>query len=142
MERGRNWYSHKPEGITETVEVKILDIMIQCDRMVEHCKPDIVVVMKREKRCMIVDVAVPGNTRVEGKEDEKVEKYQELRQEIVKLWGMKKVEVIAIVVGVLEAVSYRINDWLKRLDINIKVEHIQKTVLLGSAQILRRHLNM
>uniref|UniRef100_A0A1X7TTG5 Reverse transcriptase domain-containing protein n=1 Tax=Amphimedon queenslandica TaxID=400682 RepID=A0A1X7TTG5_AMPQE len=110
--------------------------------MVEHCKPDIVVVMKREKSCMIIDVAVPGDTRVEGKEDEKVEKYQELRQEIVKLWGMKKVEVIPIVVGVLEAVSYRINDWLKRLEINNKVEHIQKTVLLGSAQILRRHLNM
>uniref|UniRef100_A0A1X7TZK8 Uncharacterized protein n=1 Tax=Amphimedon queenslandica TaxID=400682 RepID=A0A1X7TZK8_AMPQE len=23
MERGRNWYDHKPEGIIETVEVKI-----------------------------------------------------------------------------------------------------------------------
>uniref|UniRef100_A0A1X7TYS1 Uncharacterized protein n=1 Tax=Amphimedon queenslandica TaxID=400682 RepID=A0A1X7TYS1_AMPQE len=55
---------------------------------------------------------------------------------------MKKVEVIPIVVGVMGAVSYRISDWLKRLEINIKVEHIQKTVLLGSAQILRRHLNM
>uniref|UniRef100_A0A1X7T4G4 Uncharacterized protein n=1 Tax=Amphimedon queenslandica TaxID=400682 RepID=A0A1X7T4G4_AMPQE len=94
MERWRNWYYHNPERITETVKVKILwDFMIQCDRMVEHCKPDIVVVMKREKRCMIIDVAVPGDTRVEGNENEKVEKYQELRQEIVKLWGMKKVKV-------------------------------------------------
>uniref|UniRef100_A0A1X7STH9 Uncharacterized protein n=1 Tax=Amphimedon queenslandica TaxID=400682 RepID=A0A1X7STH9_AMPQE len=115
--------------------------MIQCDRMVEHCKPDIVVVMKWRKRCMIIDVAVPSDTRVEGKEDEKGKKYQELRQEIVKLWGMKKVEVIPIVVGVLGAVSYRISDWLKRLEINIKVEHIQKTALLGSAQILRRLFN-
>uniref|UniRef100_A0A1X7VT24 Uncharacterized protein n=1 Tax=Amphimedon queenslandica TaxID=400682 RepID=A0A1X7VT24_AMPQE len=110
--------------------------------MVEHCKPDIVVVMKREKSCMIIDVAVPGDTQVEGKEDEKVENYQELRQEIVKLWGMKKVEVIPIVVGAVGAVSYRINGWLKRLGINIKVEHIQKTALLGSARILRRHINM
>ena len=91
---------------------------------------------------MNIDVAVPGDTRVEGKEDEKVEKYQELRQEIVKLWKMKKVEIIPVVIGALGAVSVGISGWLKKLDINIKVEHIQKTALLGTAGILRRHLNM
>ena len=143
LERSRNWYEHKPEGVVESDDVKILwDFMIQCDRMVEHRKPDIVVVEKSEKSCLIIDVAVPGDTRVEGKEDEKIEKYQELRQEIVKLWKMKKVEIVPVVIGALGAVSVGISGWLKKLDINIKVEHIQKTALLGTARILRRHLNM
>uniref|UniRef100_A0A1X7THJ0 Uncharacterized protein n=1 Tax=Amphimedon queenslandica TaxID=400682 RepID=A0A1X7THJ0_AMPQE len=101
MERASDWYEHKPEGVVENDVVKILwDFMIQCDRMVEHRKPDIVVVEKSEKSCFVIDVAVPGDARVETKEKEKVEKYQEL----------KKVEVILIVVGALGAVSMKISE--------------------------------
>ena len=143
MERASNWYEHKPEGVVENDVVKILwDFMIQCDRMVEHRKPDIVVVEKSEKRCFVIDVAVPGDARVETKEKEKVEKYQELKQEIIRLWGMKKVEVIPIVVGALGAVSMRISEWIKKADVKLKIEHLQKTALLGTARILRRHLSM
>ena len=46
---------------------------------------------------MIIDVGIPGETRVCDKEREKIEKYSLLKDEIVKLWQMKKVVVIAIV---------------------------------------------
>ena len=142
-ERASNWYEHRPEGVIENDEVKILwDFMIQCDRMVEYRKPDIVVVEKKERRCLVIDVAVPGDIRIEEKENEKVEKYQELKQEIIKLWEMKKVDVIPIVVGALGAVSRRIRDWISRTGLKVRVEHLQKTALLGTARILRRHLSL
>ena len=116
--------------------------MIQCDRMVEYQKPDIVVIEKKERRCLVIDVAVPGDSRIEDKENEKVEKYQELKQEIIKLWEMKEVDVIPIVVAALGAVSMRIRDWISRTGLKVRVEHLQKTALLGTARILRRHLSL
>ena len=43
------------------------------------------------------------------KKKQKIEKYDELKMEIRKLWTMKKVEVIPIVVGVLGAVSKKLD---------------------------------
>ena len=41
------WYQHSPEPVAENEEVKILwDFMIQTDRVIEHRRPDIVVVEK------------------------------------------------------------------------------------------------
>ena len=92
--RGERWYEHVPEGMMENESVKILwDFMIN---VIEHRKPDIVVIDKKEK-CLIIDVAIPGGNRIMKKEEEKVEKYKDLRQEIIRLWKMKKVIVIPIV---------------------------------------------
>ena len=45
----------------------------------------------------IIKIAIPGDARVKDKELEKIEKYQFLREEIGKLWKMKKVTVGPIV---------------------------------------------
>ena len=47
----------------------------------------------------IIKIAIPGDARVKDKEMEKIEKYQFLREEIGKLWKMKKVTVGPIVLG-------------------------------------------
>jgi hypothetical protein len=100
----------------------------------------IVVVLKKEKECKIIDIAVPGDCRIGIKETEKVEKYEELKREIRKIWAMKKVEVIPIVVGALGAVSNKLDKWIEKLGIHIRTELLQKTALLGTARILRRNL--
>ena len=131
-------------GLEETVShVKILwdfNIRIQCDHVIECRRPDIVVVLKKEKECKIIDIAVPGDCRIGIKETEKVEKYEELKREIRKIWAMKKVEVIPIVVGALGAVSNKLDKWIEKLGIHIRIELLQKTALLGTARILRRSL--
>ena len=142
IERGVNWYSHEPQGVSENGEVKVLwNLMIQCDHMIECRRPDIVVVDKIRRQCMVIDIAVPGDSRVAKKEEEKIEKYEELRQEIMKIWKMKKVVVVPVVVGALGVVSKKLKKWIDRMEINIKIELLQKTALLGTARILRRTLN-
>ena len=59
------------------------------------------VVVKVKKEAMIIDVAIPGDTRVCDKEQEKIEKYSLVKDIIARLWQMKKVIVIPIVVGAL-----------------------------------------
>jgi len=48
----------------------------------EHRRPDIVVVYN--KTSVLIDITVPGDTRVEEKEQEKVDKYQNLTRELKK----------------------------------------------------------
>ena len=48
----------------------------------------------------IIDTAVPGDARVEEKEKEKVEKYQDLARELRRVWETS-VNVIPVVVGAL-----------------------------------------
>ena len=141
--REKKWYEHEPQSVLENEEAKILwDFTIQCDHLIQSRRPDIVVVEKEKKECKIIDVAVPNDVRVGNKEQEKVEKYQDLRREIATLWGMKKTEVIPIVVGALGMISKKLDMWIKKIGINIKIETLQKSTLLGSARILRRTLEM
>ena len=72
---------------------------VQCDKMVEARRSIIILVDKQAKVAKIIKIAIPGDARVKDKEMEKIEKYQFLREEIGKLWKMKKVTVGPIVLG-------------------------------------------
>ena len=82
------------------------------------------IIEKRERNCKIKDVAALNDSRMNAKEQEKIEKYQELRWEVARLWKMKKVEVIPVVVGALGTIT---NKLCREIDNNDKVrDHIDK----------------
>ena len=61
---------------------------------------------------MIVDMAIPGDTRVCDKDREKIEKYNLLKDKTARLWQMKKVVVIPIVVGALGTITTKFKDYI------------------------------
>ena len=82
--------------------------MIQCDHHIECRKPEIVVVEKEEKKCSIIDIAIPNDKNVGVKEEEKIQKYDELKREIKELWLMKRVDVLPVVIGAHVTVSKKL----------------------------------
>ena len=110
--------------------------------MVEARRPDIVFVDKKKREIKILDVAVPGDGRVTDKELEKIEKYQLLKEEVGRIWGMKKVKVIPVVIGALGAISDKFDKHTKEIGVQIRLQVIQKTALLGTARILRNVLSL
>ena len=48
----------------------------------EARRPDLMIIYKKSKSCQTTDVAIPEDGRVTEKEDEKVEKYQDLAREV------------------------------------------------------------
>ena len=50
--------------------------------MIEARRPDIIGIDKKERKGIIIDIAVPADVRVGEKERGKVEKYQDLKREI------------------------------------------------------------
>ena len=77
------------------------------------------------------------------KDLEKVQKYQlSFKVEIAKVWYMRKVIVVPVVIGALGAVSVNFKEYMKRIGVKVSLEVIQKTALLGTAKILRKVLSL
>ena len=143
LEHTEKWYEHIPEGVLENEEVKVLwDINVQCDNVIEARRPDIIVINKKGRKGIIIDIAVPADVRVGEKEREKEEKYQDLKREIGRLWKLKMVEVVPVVIGALGSVTKGFDRWIEKLGIPFNVGVIQKTALLGTARVLRKVLEM
>ena len=90
----------------------------------------------------IIDIAVPADKRIGEKENEKVEKYQDLKREITRMWNMKTVQVVPVVVGSMGSVTKNLDKWLGKLNVKISILLLQKTTLLGTARILSRVLEL
>ena len=57
---------------------------------------------------------------------EKVEKYQDLKREIMRMWNLKSAQEIPIIVGALGGVRRKLGDWVGKLDITIRTAFLQK----------------
>ena len=79
---------------------------------------------------------------MKDKELEKLEKYQLLKDEIAKVWRVRKVIVVPVVIGALGAVSVNFKEYMKRIGANARLEVIQKTTLLGTAKIVKKVLSV
>ena len=100
-----------------------------------------VVVDKKERSCKIIDFAVPGDSRIEEKEKDKIEKYQDLGKELQKIW-IVKVKIIPLVAGSLGTIPKQFGNTLKQIGITAGTAQVQKTVLLGMDRILRKFLEI
>ncbi len=142
FERGEKWYNHVPEPVLESEESKILwDFKIQTDTPIEANKPDIVVFEKTTRKCLIIDVACPFDTRVCAKEKEKNEKYHDLKRELKRLWKCNEVLIVPVIIGALGTLPRGLRKSLEVLAMARELDVMQKACLLGSGRILRRVLD-
>ena len=64
LECTEKWYEHNPEGVVQNKDIKILwDINVQCDNVIQARRPDIIVVDKKKKEALIIDIAIPADIR-------------------------------------------------------------------------------
>ena len=98
-----------------------------------------VVVDKKERSCKVIDFAVPGDSRIDEKENDEIEKHHDLGREMQKIWNVK-VKIIPLVVGSLGVIPKQFGNRLKQIGITVGTAQVQKTVLLGTATKLRRFL--
>ena len=103
------------------------DVNIQCDNLIEARRPDLIVIGKKEQKRIIIDIDVSTDVRVEEKEKEKVEKYQDLKRKIRRLWKLRNVEIVPLVIGTLGSVSAEFDRCMGKLVITCNVGVMQKT---------------
>ena len=141
FEKTEKWYMHQPERVLESEDCKILwDFPLQIDKQLEHNRPDIT--EKKDKSCKLIDPSCPFDTRIEKKVEEKCTNYSDLKYEIARIWKMKKVDVIPVVIETLGTVTKNFDKWLERLELDLTVEMLQRPSLLGTARIIRKVLDI
>ena len=87
FDHSSKWYEHRAEKVLGNDDVKLLwDFHVQSDHVIEHCRPDLLLVKKKIKEAIIIDIAVPGDIRITDKEQDKILKYQDLKREIKTVW--------------------------------------------------------
>ena len=89
---------------------------------------------------MSPDITVSGDKRIELKEQEKLDNYTELRQEVRMIWNLSQVAVVPVVIGALGVTSKRLKDWLEKLNIKSSIALLEKAALLGTATIVSQVL--
>ena len=75
------------------------------------------------------------------KRNEKLDNYSKLRLEIARMWH-KETLIITTVIRALGSIPNNLECNLKKLDISYNVGTLEKSVLLGTANILRQVLSI
>ena len=88
---------------------------------------------------MLIDVAISGDRNVIKKEVEKILKYKDLTIEIQRIWNVKT-KVIPVIIGATGTISKSFGKHVSNILGKHEVKELQKTAILGTAQILRKVL--
>ena len=100
---------------------------IQYNTKIEARRSDIIVTDKTKMEVKVVDVTIPGDQRVNERKVGKIEKYKVFKDGITRMWSMKELIVIPVVVGALGAISTGFRKYIAAIGIEMRVEHAQKT---------------
>jgi len=88
---------------------------------------------------MLIDVAISGDRNVIKKEGEKILKYKELTIEIQRMWNVKT-KVIPVIIGATGIISKSFRKYVSNIAGKYEVKELQKTAILGTAQMFREVL--
>jgi hypothetical protein len=102
-------------------------------------RPDIIIKNKKDKTCLLIDVAVPPDKNVMQKEAEKKLKYKNLSIGIQRMWNMKCF-AIPVIIEATGIVSKSLQKYLETIPGQHSIDSIQKTAILGTSHIIRKVL--
>ena len=112
---------------------------MQTDRTIPNNKPDIIIRDNEKATCTLIDVAIWEDRNVIKKEAEKILKYKDITIEIQRMWNVKT-NVIPIIIGATGTISKSLRIYMRNIPGKLEIKELQKTVILGTAHILRKVL--
>ena len=72
---------------------------------------------------------------------ENIERCQELKSEIKRMWNIRNIKVIPVAVEALGSTPKKLKKYIEELGVVISTALLQNTALLGMAGILRKVLD-
>jgi hypothetical protein len=82
-------------------------------------RPDTIIKSKKDKICLLIDIAIPSNRSVIEKESENKLKYENLSIEIQRMWNMKCF-VIPVIIGAIGIVNEGLKEHLEKYQESIQ----------------------
>ena len=108
-------YENQPEAVIENDSCKILwNFTVQTNHFITARMPNMIFIDKKHYERLIINFAIPYDTRVDDKEVEQIEKYLDLTREPKKVWN-RKVILVPLVLGALGTPVKELQKRLKQL---------------------------
>jgi hypothetical protein len=102
---------------------------IHTDGEVTANSPDIMIKNRKEKMCILIDVAIPADRNIIEMEAENTLKYQSLCIEIQSMWNMKCM-IMPVVIGATRIVTKYLKTNLETILRKRSVDSLQKQLYL------------
>ena len=141
------WYKLEAKPVYENRSVKILwDPSIPTDDEMTERRPDLVVEDRLSKSIFIIEMSVPADSNINGRWQEKFQKYQKLAADMRKQFRGYRIKVVPMIIGALGTVDTLLEDLrgipkLSKSAVEV-MRAMQRTVLCSAVRILRRHLSV
>ena len=116
------------------------DRYVETTVKLDHNRPDVILLNRRDKECLIVEFSVPWDANVVIREEDKIQRYLPLAKDIRKVHGVST-KIIPIILGSLGTVSEELKADLDVLGMKKILGALQTSVLIGTHNILRKVLN-
>ena len=114
------------QAVSEKDDITILwDMSVQTDREIKANRPDIVIKNKKEKSCLLIDMAIPTDRNSSVKVTEKLSKYKDLEIDIERMWGMKTTTIPGVI-GALGLVKKGMDKNIQKIPGDTKIQELQK----------------
>jgi len=115
------------------------DFTITVDSPTPHNQPDITLIDKQHNLVKLIDVAIPGDSRIQQKAVER-QKYKDLKIKVQRIWKTP-VSVVPIIIGALGSIPKELEFNLKELGVQKwSIPLLQKSILLTTCYILEHYL--
>ena len=135
---------HEPQPTTATEDITIFyDKAMLPGRYIEGkaIKPDIVIWDKRNKEAKIIEVSVPNDFGLNRAERHKVNKYQDLKNDLRQTLQLETIDIIPVIVGATGLIKTNLKTYLKDIPGSPSAEEIQMCAITGTVSIIKRALS-
>lgn len=138
----RKPFEYRPCRVLENDNYRLYwDTTVETNRPIPHNRPDLMLINKKERQVIIMDVSVLADDNISRAFTEKISKYQELAFEIKSTQNLRT----AIFHPLIISTNGLVEQHLKEITLSLGLEKeiistAQKEVILGTTRIVRKFL--
>ena len=136
------YFKYEPQSMLENPNYKLYyDMSIMTDQTIHYNRQDIVILDRPIKETYLTDVAISNSHNPDRTITEKPQKYADLKEEVIRIWQLKMVYKVPLVLSIICYIPNKINENLKLLNLSPAVYILmQKAVILDTCYIVRNSL--
>lgn len=99
-------------------------------------QPDVVLHVKKEKTCLLINIAVPGDSNCNTQETEKLSLYEGLEVKVSRVWKVRT-DILPVIIGALETFKRGLDQNLDLLPVHPSSIELQTTLKSNAHIILK-----
>ena len=136
------YYKYERKSVLEKSNYKLYYDMPKTTDWTAHSnRPDTVILHKTTKEAHSTAVAIPNSHSLHSTTTERLQKYRDLKEQLIRMWQMKTAYILPLVLSTTGTIPDKLHESLKLLIVRPSLYiMIQTAVTLGTCRTVRKFL--